>query len=96
MRMPQVIQAGRRATDGYEPRQVRKEAAISNAVCVADRSRPRYDLHFPSLFDGGFPAGFSFQVFFGFSACRCEKPVLTFLYCALFFCQTSTETEIFR
>ena len=66
MRMPQVIQAGRRATDGYEPRQVRKEAAISNAVCVADRSRPRYALHFPSLFDGGFPAGFSFHFFFGF------------------------------
>ncbi len=30
---------GRHATDGYEPRQVRKEAAISNAVCVVDRSR---------------------------------------------------------
>ena len=26
---------GRRATDGREPRQVRKEAAISDAVCVA-------------------------------------------------------------
>ena len=32
---------GRHATDGYEPRQVRKEAAISNAVCVVDRSRSR-------------------------------------------------------
>ncbi len=28
------IQAGLRATDGHEPRQVRKEAAISDAVCV--------------------------------------------------------------
>lgn len=33
------ILTDRRATDGYEPRQVRKEAAISNAVCVTDRSR---------------------------------------------------------
>ena len=32
--------AGRRATDGHEPRQVRKEAAISDAVCVVDRYRP--------------------------------------------------------
>ncbi len=32
--------AGRRATGGREPRQVRKEAAISDAACVADRSRP--------------------------------------------------------
>jgi len=30
---------GRRATDGHEPRQVRKEAAIRDAVCVVDRSR---------------------------------------------------------
>ncbi len=30
---------GRRATDGREPRQVRKEAAISDAVCVVERSR---------------------------------------------------------
>ena len=30
---------GRRATDGHEPRQVREEAAISDAVCVVDRSR---------------------------------------------------------
>gem|GEM_PF-3327416 len=30
---------GRRATDTHEPCQVRKEAAISDGVCVADRSR---------------------------------------------------------
>jgi len=30
---------GRRATGGHEPRQIRKEAAISDAVCVVDRSR---------------------------------------------------------
>ena len=29
-----VILTGRHATDGHEPRQVRKEAAISDAVCV--------------------------------------------------------------
>ncbi len=31
--------AGRHATDTHEPRQVRKEAAISDGVCVVDRSR---------------------------------------------------------
>ena len=35
----QVILIGRHATDGREPRQIRKEAAISDAVCVADWSR---------------------------------------------------------
>jgi len=35
-----AVPGGRRATGSYEPRQVRKEAAISNAACVADRSRP--------------------------------------------------------
>lgn len=30
---------GRHATDTHEPRQVRKEAAISDGVCVMDRSR---------------------------------------------------------
>ena len=34
-----TILIGRRATDGREPRQVRKEAAISDAVCVVDRTR---------------------------------------------------------
>ena len=34
-----TIQIGRHATDGREPRQVRKEAAISGAGCVVDRSR---------------------------------------------------------
>ena len=34
-----VHPAGRRATDDHEPRQVRKEAAISDAGCVADRFR---------------------------------------------------------
>ena len=38
---------GRRATGGHEPRQIRKEAAISDAVCVVDRSRSRYDLSIP-------------------------------------------------
>lgn len=32
---------GRRATDGREPRQIRKEAAISDSGCVADRSRSK-------------------------------------------------------
>jgi hypothetical protein len=31
--------AGRHATDGHEPRQVRKEAAISDAGCVVLRCR---------------------------------------------------------
>jgi len=30
-----LLLAGHCATDDYEPRQVRKEAAIRNAVCVA-------------------------------------------------------------
>ena len=33
------ILAGRRVTEGHEPRQVRKEAAISDIICVVDRSR---------------------------------------------------------
>jgi len=32
----QVILIGRHATDGREPRQIRKEAAISDTVCVVD------------------------------------------------------------
>ena len=35
-RIYRAILIGHRATDGHEPRQVRKEAAISDAVCVAD------------------------------------------------------------
>ena len=42
----QIILIGRHATDDYEPRQVRKEAAISNSVCVVDRSRLCYNLFF--------------------------------------------------
>lgn len=34
--LKRAILTGLRATDGYELRQVRKEAAISNAVCVVD------------------------------------------------------------
>ena len=34
-----AILTGRRATGGYEPRQVREEAAISKSACVADRFR---------------------------------------------------------
>jgi len=30
------ILTGRRATEGHEPRQVRKEAAISDIICVVD------------------------------------------------------------
>lgn len=30
---------GRCVTEGHEPRQIRKEAAISDIICVADRSR---------------------------------------------------------
>jgi hypothetical protein len=29
---------GRYATNGYEPRQIRKEAAVNNAVCVVSTS----------------------------------------------------------
>jgi len=32
------IEIGRYATNGYEPRQVREEAAVNNAVCVATAS----------------------------------------------------------
>ncbi|GEM_PF-6401989 len=39
-----VMLTGRRATDGREPRQVRKEAAISDAVCVVERSRSFYGI----------------------------------------------------
>ena len=39
--IPAVL-IGRRATDTHEPCQVRKEAAISDGVCVADRSRSVY------------------------------------------------------
>ena len=35
-RIYRTISIGHRATDGHEPRQVRKEAAISDAVCVVD------------------------------------------------------------
>jgi len=38
-KVEQTILIGRRATDGHEPRQVREEAAISDAGCVVDRSR---------------------------------------------------------
>ena len=45
---------GRRATDGHEPRQIRKEAAISDAVCVVDRFRSRMWLvDFGKRFNGG-------------------------------------------
>ncbi len=39
-KIAQSHQAGRHATDGYEPRQVRKEAAVNNAVCVVEMFRP--------------------------------------------------------
>jgi hypothetical protein len=32
------VKIGRYATNGYEPRQVRKEAAVNNAVCVVSTS----------------------------------------------------------
>jgi hypothetical protein len=38
---PRVPPAGRHATDGHEPRQVRKEAAISDAGCVVLRTGRR-------------------------------------------------------
>ncbi|VTR66415.1 hypothetical protein DESC_480125 [Desulfosarcina cetonica] len=44
---------GRRATDGLEPRQVRKEAAIRDAVCVVDRSRSTDGADFSGPLDGG-------------------------------------------
>ena len=34
-----IILIGRLVTEGHEPRQVRKEAAISDLFCVVDRSR---------------------------------------------------------
>ncbi len=30
------ILTGRRVTEGHEPRQIRKEAAISDIICVVD------------------------------------------------------------
>ena len=35
---PSEIRIGRYATNGYEPRQVREEAAVNNAVCVVTDS----------------------------------------------------------
>ena len=49
-----VILTGRRATDGHELRQVRKEAAISDAVCVVDRFRScMWPVDFGTRFNGG-------------------------------------------
>jgi len=39
-----VILVGRHATDTREPCQVRKEAAISDGVCVVDRSRTVFNI----------------------------------------------------
>ena len=39
LKSQEAILTGRRATDGHEPRQIRKEAAIRDAVCVVDRFR---------------------------------------------------------
>ena len=49
----QAVLIGRRATDNHEPRQVRKEAAISEPVCVADRSRLCNGSCFPERFNCG-------------------------------------------
>ena len=35
-----LVPAGRRATETHEPRQIRKEAAISDGLCVADCPGP--------------------------------------------------------
>ena len=59
----QVILIGHCATDGHEPRQVRKEAAISDAVCVADRSRSYFRLVlFRNRFDRGCTTVFIFKL----------------------------------
>jgi len=39
----EVSLVGHHATDGYEPRQIRKEAAVSKPVCVVARLRPKHD-----------------------------------------------------
>ena len=38
-----LSQVGHHATGGYELRQIREEAAVSNAVCVVGWLRPNYD-----------------------------------------------------
>ena len=63
-----IILIGRRATDTHEPCQIRKEAAISDGVCVADRSRSVFNIVNGNNSIGGaqpflFAAGFNFPVF---------------------------------
>jgi len=48
-----IILIGRLVTEGHEPRQVRKEAAISDLFCVVDRSRSSNFTH-PLLPAGSF------------------------------------------
>jgi len=49
-----TILTGRLVTEGHEPRQVRKEAAISDFFCVKDRSR-LCNFPFTRLPAGSFP-----------------------------------------
>jgi hypothetical protein len=44
---PWLVLIGHRATNGYEPRQVREEAAVSIAVCVVDISDRSYNADGP-------------------------------------------------
>jgi len=61
-----IILVGRHATDPHEPRQVRKEAAISDVVCVVDRSRSCYDSAFPEDSTEGAQSGFTHLKFYLF------------------------------
>jgi len=78
---------GHRATDGYEPRQVRKEAAISKPVCVVDRSRLCDNLFSAAIrrrvhnqiFSKPFPSPCFSSYFF------LQMHFLTFPVCVLFF-----------
>ncbi len=62
---PRSLDAGRHATGGHEPRQIRKEAAISDADCVVVRCR-QMNLRGPFLV---FPSAFCQSSFSGYRVC---------------------------
>ncbi len=59
----QAIPAGFCATDGHEPRQVRKEAAINDAVCVVEGPGPFCASFLQTRFDWGCTTSRSFSCF---------------------------------
>lgn len=81
---------GRRATDGREPRQIRKEAAISDSGCVADRSRSKSGRQLQSRFKRECTAIFLKYHFFFFqnTISIFLFHTLTLNYIVLFFFQT--------